>query len=179
MKRLAKVYLNEDDYDRVKQAAAAKNMSISSFLSSAVMTSINRISLIREAYEENDQNCKVTLHGESALKLRRAAKAKGLSPTGYIKDCILNKEMISINLPTDTELEMLRILLETKSEITECIKALYDQELIPAELVSELNLNLLLIRDSFEKYCHKTDKLSKKLNKTLERAVREVIGGGD
>ena len=182
MRLLTKIYFEERLLAKIKEHAKAMRMSVSSFVSSIVADNLAK----NIPGEVNSEDCEdkitIRLAGTEALMLRARAKKRGLSPTNYIRHCILYWNMREVQF-YDSESD--RILTEAIEKYDADIEALSDR--IKNNMTEDENRALLrevlnnqnkLMLEYYD-VSDKRFKRMRKIKRTLEDTIMREDFGDD
>ena len=182
MKQLTKIYFDESILAKIKDQAKARKMSVSSLVSSVVADYLADNDPVEVDPDENEDKITIRLYGTEAAMLRTRAKKSGMSPTSYVRNCILFWNMRDLQL-YDRELEMsIRdTVYKYDMEIGEIANCLYENmsKEERERLVKRIWENQDKLMDEYFRLGRKRYKKLDKLIKTLEDTIMREDFGDD
>ena len=176
MKRLhLNISLTSDLYERIKDTAAVKNMSMSSFIGSVLSGSIKCSAPALMPEDVVNTHCTVRLHGKAAAVLKEKSTRLGISPTVFIKDAVLNQKTVIINVDDGAADQLLDMVASCDSEIMAFIGSLGEIRLSQdtKQVIREIITDLLYLKEAFETYYHELLRTKKELENNLIERIQD------
>ena len=174
MSKRLNLWLSDDLYEHIKEAADAKHMKMSHFICT-VLSSVNPApDGIDQENDDSESRCTIRLRGLWARLLKDKARAYGISPTTFVKNLITGKEMVVVNLDNMPAYEMHDMFSQCHFEISSFVNSLKegsDKEQL-AFLADEVKASLLLLEDSFDRYYEDFVDTKKHMEKRIVKKMK-------
>ena len=174
MRKTIHISLSEELFSKVECLSKQRGMSMSSFISNVLSKSLTGKAPKTEVADPADSHCTVRLHGRAAATLKEKAAGLGLSPTVFVRDVLLNKEMTVVKVDDTLSDQLLDILVSCDSAIM-CFIGSLDQSQSSEQvkfITSEINANLIHLKEAFDRYYSELLKSGRSLEaKTIRRLI--------
>ncbi len=168
------ISLPPEVYEALKDQSSKRGMSMSSCICEALSKHLTDTTSQTGNMDPISSHCTVRLHGRAAAALKEKAAGLGLSPTVFVRDVLLNKDMTVVKVDDTLSDQLLDILASCDSAIM-CFIGSLEQNQSSEQvkfITSEINANLIHLKEAFDRYYSELLKSGRSLEaKTIRRLI--------
>jgi len=170
VRRHVNISLSEKAYEELKTKAKSHDMSMSSYINLVLSKSSHSECEQTVCFEDSfGDRCVIRFSGTDAAFLKQRAHKMGLTPTAYVREMLIRREMTTLSMDMNSTYDLLDLIAGLKSEISCFINSINTENTTPDDFCveNEIHTALLVMQESFERYFDGLVKLKKETEKVF------------